>query len=173
MIPSSYVGFFQTASQAAGALIGLLFVVVVLRPGRIVGAHADPVARGLAASSFTGLVDAFFVSLLALIPGDNLGIGAAIMAVLSLYHTLRLHLGRPGARHSVIFAASLAAYGFQLFTSVEFVLHPHDAQLVDNLSFVIIGCFAVALSRAWQLLQNTAVTAEDGGHPAGRPGAAP
>ena len=39
------------------------------------------------------LVNAFFVSMLALIPGHNLGLGAAIMAVLSLYHTLRLHLG--------------------------------------------------------------------------------
>jgi hypothetical protein len=78
VIPSMYLGYFQAASQAAAALLGLLFVVIVLRPGRIVGAHANPVAKGLAASTFTGLVDAFFISLLALIPGHKLGIGAAI-----------------------------------------------------------------------------------------------
>jgi hypothetical protein len=74
VVPSNYLGYFQAASQAAAALLGLLFVVIVLRPGRIVGARANPVAKGLAASTFTGLVDAFFVSLLALIPGHKLGI---------------------------------------------------------------------------------------------------
>jgi hypothetical protein len=170
VIPSNYVGYFQAASQAAGALIGLLFVVIALRPGKIIGVRADLVARGLAASSFTGLVDAFFVSLLALIPGNNLGVGAAIMAVLSLYHTLRLHLGRPGARRTVIFVASLLAYGFQLGIAVAFVLSPHDAGLVNDLTFVLIGAFGVALSRAWQLLQSGAVAAADEGTAAGTSG---
>jgi len=170
VIPSNYMGYFQAASQAAGALIGLLFVVIALRPGKIVGARADPVARGLAASSFTGLVDAFFVSLLVLIPGRNHGVGVAIMAVLSLYHTLRLHLGLRGARHIVIFVASLLAYGFQLFIAVAFVLHPHDAGLVDDLTGVLIAAFGVALSRAWQLLQSGAVAAADEGPAAGTSG---
>ena len=164
------MGFFQAASQAAGALIGLLIVVVALKPAQIVGAHADPVARRLAASSFTGLADAFFLSLLSLIPGHNLGVGAAIMASLSLYHTLTLHLGHRGARMNVIFVASLLAYGVQLYFGVAFALHPHDADLVKSLSFVLIVAFAVALSRAWQLLQSAAVS--DGGesHAAGTSG---
>ena len=115
MIPSDYLGFFQTGSQAAGALIGLLIVVVALKPVQIIGARADPVARRLAASSFTGLVDAFFVSLLALIPGHNLGIGAAIVAGLSLYHTLRLHLGHGGEKDFVIFFARERLNGLALF----------------------------------------------------------
>ena len=79
MVPSTYASFFDAASQAAGALIGLLFVVIALKPGKIVGDRAEPASRSLAASSFIGLVNAFFVSLLALIPGHhNIGIGAAI-----------------------------------------------------------------------------------------------
>ena len=80
VVPSDYSNFFDAASQAAGALIGLLFVVIALKPGKILGPRAEPAFRRLAASSFTGLVNSFFVSLLALIPGQNLGIGAAIMA---------------------------------------------------------------------------------------------
>ena len=159
MVPNNYLSFFDAASQAAGALIGLLFVVIALRPGKIVGPRADPVSRRLAASSFTGLVNAFFVSLLALIPGHNIGLGAAIMAVLSLYYTVhytvRLHLAHPGARHIVIFVASLLAYGFELCLAIAFVLHPHDVDLVTYLTFVLIGCFSVALSRAWQLMEST------------------
>jgi hypothetical protein len=169
VVPSDYSNFFDAASQAAGALIGLLFVVIALKPGRILGSGAEPTARGLAASSFTGLVNAFFVSMLALIPGRNLGYGAAIMAVVSLYHTLRLHLGRPGTRRIFVFALSLLAYGTELGVAVAFILHPHDANLVNDLTFVLIGCFAVALGRAWQLMEYTADETRDGSA-AGNPG---
>jgi hypothetical protein len=167
VVPSNYLGYFQAASQAAAALLGLLFVVIALRPGQIVGAHANPVAKKLAASTFTGLVDAFFVSLLALIPGHKLGIGAAIVAALSLYHTLRLHLGLRRARHIVIFVASVLAYGLQLCIGIAFVLNPHDSGLVTDLTFALIFAFAVALTRAWQLLESGAVMAADEGHAAG------
>jgi hypothetical protein len=163
VIPSTYAGYFQAASQAAGALIGLLFVVIALRPGRIIGRHADPVARRFAASSFTGLVDAFFVSLLALIPGHDLGYGTAVMALLSLYHTLRLNLRYPGVRHTVAFAASLLAYGFQLCIAVAVILRPDNVDFIKFLAFVLIGAFAVGLNRAWALLESTAAAgAEEG-----------
>jgi hypothetical protein len=91
MVPSNYASFFDAASQAGGALIGLLFVVIALKPGKIVGDRAEPTSRSLAGSSSIGLVNAFFVSLLALIPGHhNIGIGAAIVAAISLYRTVRL-----------------------------------------------------------------------------------
>ena len=156
MVPSDYSGFFDAASQAAGALIGLLFVVIALKPGKIMGPHAEPTSRGLAASSFTGLVNAFFVSMLALIPGHNIGFGAAIMAVISLYHTLRLHLGHRATRHIFVFGLSLLAYGTELALAIAFVLNPHDTDLVTDLTFVLIGCFSVALGRAWQLMVSTA-----------------
>jgi hypothetical protein len=161
VVPSSYSSFFDAASQAAGALIGLLFVVIALKPGKIVGVRAEPTSRRLAASTFTGLVNAFFVSLLGLIPGHNIGIGAGVVAVLSLYHTLRLHLGHPGVRHIFTFVLSLLAYGTELYLAIEFVRHPHDTDLVTDLTFVLIGCFAVALSRAWQLMESTAVGTDD------------
>ncbi|MGD0068635.1 MAG: hypothetical protein ABSB76_35045 [Streptosporangiaceae bacterium] len=173
MIPSSYAGYFQAASQAAGALIGLLFVVIALKPGRIIGRHADPVARRLAASSFTGLVDAFFVSLLALIPGHDLGYGAAVMALLSLYHTLRLNLAYPGVRHTVIFAASLLAYGFQLCVAVAVIVAPDNVDFIKFLAFVLISAFAVGLNRAWALLESTAVAGAEEGQAKAPVGTAP
>ena len=125
------------------------------------GPHAESASRGLASSSFTGLVNAFFVSLLALIPGHNIGIGAAILALVSISYTLRLQLGRPGAGYIVIFVASLLTYGIELFIAVAFSLHPHHVGLVRALAFVLIACFSVALGRAWQLMQNTTVGTDE------------
>jgi hypothetical protein len=157
VVPSDYSSFFDAASQAAGALIGLLFVVIALKPEKIVGPRAQLASRRLAVSSFTGLVNAFFVSLLAIIPGHNLGIGATVMAVLSLYHTLQLHLAHVGRRNIVVFVVSILAYAIELALAIAFILNPHDVDLVTDLAFVLIGCFSVALSRAWQLMESTAV----------------
>jgi hypothetical protein len=153
MVPSSYNGFFGAASAAAGALIGLLFVVVSFRPDDVVGANARPAARVRAASSFIGLVNAFFVALLALIPGTNLGVGACIMALVSLFSTVRLHLRRLGKLQAAIFVASLAAFAIQLFYGVDLVLRPHDKAAVTGLTFVLIASFGVALGRAWSLME--------------------
>ena len=157
VVPSDYSSFFDAASQAAGALIGLLFVVIALKPEMIAGPRAQLASRRLAVSSFTGLVNAFFVSLLALIPGHhNLGIGATVVATFSLYHTLRLHLTHVGRSNIVVFVISLLAYSTELALAIAFILNPHDPDLITDLTFVLIGCFSVALSRAWQLMESTA-----------------
>ena len=71
----------------------------------------------------------------------------------------------------MIFSVSLIAYGFQLYTAVALILHPAEVDLVEDLAFVLIGTFGVALSRAWQLLESTGSTAADEGHAAGTSGA--
>ncbi len=73
MVPSSYLEFMITAARAAGATIGLLFVAVSLRTEAVFGPTAPSKARTLAGSSFTGLVNAFSLSLLAIVPSTNNG----------------------------------------------------------------------------------------------------
>lgn len=63
MVPSEFLGFFAAAGTAAGALIGLLFVAVTLRPESVLGDKADPAARAVAGSAFTALVASFAVAL--------------------------------------------------------------------------------------------------------------
>jgi hypothetical protein len=60
----------------------------------------------------------------------------------------------------VTFVASLLAYGIELGVAIAFIANPHNTELIDYLAFVLIDCFAVALNRAWQLLQSTAVGAD-------------
>jgi len=83
------------------------------------------------------------------------------MALFCVYHTLRLHLGHPGARHVLIFTASLLAYGIELCIAIAYIVHPHDTDLLTYLTFVLIACFSVALSRAWQLMQNTTIGTDE------------
>jgi hypothetical protein len=55
VVPDSFDGYFTAAASAAGALIGLLFVAISMRPDAVLGANPSSHARALASSSFTGL----------------------------------------------------------------------------------------------------------------------
>jgi hypothetical protein len=154
VVPEGFTDYFAAASAAAGTLIGLLFVVVSLRPEAVLGGAAAPHVRAVATSAFTALVNSFFVSLIALIPGTSLGYTAAVMALLSLHRTLRLHLGltrRTAALVQLVLA--LAAYLAQLVAGVALAVRPHAQGLVYDVAYLLIASFAVALTRAWTLMQ--------------------
>jgi hypothetical protein len=154
VIPYSYDGYFTGAGTAAAALIGLLFVAVSLRTDSVFGPNAPPAGRALASSAFTALVNAFFVSILALIPGVNLGYGTTLLAASSLWATWKLHrydVSRRSALVSLVLAA--VAYGGELYVGIAMIVRPHDSRLVTIVVYVIIGAFGIALMRAWALLQ--------------------
>jgi hypothetical protein len=154
LIPAEFAGYFTATAAAAGVLIGLLFVAVSLRPETVFGERAMPAAKAQAGSAFTSLVNSFFVSLVALIPRASLGEIATIMALISLYGTVRLH--RQVARqelHLVLLILSLIAYLYQLVVGVNLILLPHDSGEVVAMCFLVIASFAFALSRAWSLVQ--------------------
>jgi hypothetical protein len=164
VIPAAFTGYFAAAATAAGALIGLLFVAISLRADSVLGDQAGPRGRAMSGSAFTALSNSFFVSLIALIPQASLGIEAAVLALLSLYNTIRLHRGL--ARHEAaphLLVLSLAAYLGQLVVGVLLIISPHDASLVYDMAYLLIASFAAALGRAWALVQGKHVVAPPDG----------
>jgi len=160
VVPDAFLGYFTAAAAAAGALIGLLFVSISLRPDTVFGERALADGRALAGSAFTALVNAFFVSLLALMPQDNLGYPAAILGGYSLFRTLQLHW-RIGRRdlHLVSLILSSGTYLWQLVVGVLLVTRPHDSSLVYWVAYLLIASFSLALIRAWALLQGRHISA--------------
>jgi hypothetical protein len=154
VVPAEFTGYFTAAAAAAGVLIGLLFVAVSLRPETVFGQSAPPGAKAQAGSAFTSLVNSFFVALVALIPQANLGEVAIIMAVLSLISIARLH--RPVPRQeiqAVLLALGVGTYLYQVVTGLLLVIDPKDRSQVFTLAYLVIASFAVALFRAWALVQ--------------------
>src|SRR6476619_470175 len=97
-----FTSFFLASAGAGAALVGLLFVAVSVNPGRNAGPSAPPERPAVAASAYTALINAFFVSLAALIQRETF-IGAALMvSVISVIATLRLisDLFTPGLSRS-------------------------------------------------------------------------
>jgi hypothetical protein len=154
VVPDSFNGYFTAAASAAGALIGLLFVAISMRPEALLGANQSSRATALASSSFTGLVNGFFVSMAALIPGKNLGVTAVISATLALAATSRLQrrVGRSATKVAVS-ALMVAAFVAQLAVGIGLIVRPHNTSLVSGIAWITIASLAVALMRAWSLLQ--------------------
>jgi hypothetical protein len=154
MVPKAYTDYFTAAAAAAAALIGLLFVSISLRPDSVFAEGAPGEGRALAGSAFTGLVNAFFISLVAVIPAANLGVTAAILACASLYSVLQLHR-RLTLResHVGLLLMSALTYTAQFGVGIALMLAQHDKGFVTGLCYLTVASFLVALLRAWALLQ--------------------
>ena len=153
MVPEYFEGYFAATAAGAGALIGLLFVAVSLRPASLLGSAASSNGRAVAGSAFTALVNSFFVSLIALIPFVSLGYTAAGMAGLSLFSTFQMHRELDTAEAGRIqLVTALIAYLGQLVVGVLLAVKPSDATLVVAIAYLLVASFAVALKRAWMLM---------------------
>ncbi len=117
------------------------------------GENAMPGGEPLAITAFTGLVNAFVVALLGLIPKINLGVAAIVMAALSLYTVARLQRRLHTQRRQVaVLTLTLIAYTAQLAIGIDLLANPRSSGQVENLAFIIFVSLVVSLQRAWSLL---------------------
>jgi hypothetical protein len=154
VVPAEFTGYFTAAAAAAAVLIGLLFVAVSLRSETVFGDGASAAGRAQAGSAFISLSNCFFVSLVALIPKAGLGLAAIAIAIISLLANVRMH-GQVARQELqlVMLVLSLVTYLFQLVIAILLVIGPGDHALVYSLAYLELALFAVALSRAWALVQ--------------------
>jgi hypothetical protein len=158
MIPGQFITFFAASLTADGALIGLLFVAIAIEPDQIFQGKNQE--RELAASgAFTSLVNAFMISLLALIPDINVGWGIIFVAGFSLLNIMihtadKLRRGQRTFGRSLFYTISaLLLYGLEIFYSIQLIVQPrNNLDALYTLIFVLVATYAVALTRAWTLL---------------------
>ena len=160
MVPAAYLAYMIASTSAAGALIGLLFVSIALRPDDIFGPDAPVRARALSQSSFTGLANAFSVSLLAIVPHDNVGYSAAVVAVICLINTVRLHKRLRHVEYLILLISSVA-YLVQFGAGIDLIARPHDTSMLANVCYLIFTSFAIALTRVWVLIQGNVSDTHD------------
>jgi hypothetical protein len=70
MVPQELTNFFTVSAGVGATLIGLIFVAVSIAPERTVMEGAPLERQAVAASAFSALCNAFFISFFALLPGD-------------------------------------------------------------------------------------------------------
>ena len=159
MVPPELSNFFLATAGAGAALIGLLFVAVSIAPEQIVTRRAPIERQAVAASTFTALLNAFFISLGALIP-KSLGWIALVMSSLGLLNSLTLggHLLRHPKnwqnfiRRVFLILVSLFIYGDEFYYALRLTVTPFAVGNAYVLALLLLPVYAIGLIRAWELL---------------------
>jgi hypothetical protein len=152
-----YTNFFLSSTTLAGALTGLLFVAVSLAPERMLGAQASEQQRSVAATAFTALLDALWISLFGLRPGNALPRAGLVLGLLGAVSTValivRLYRARSRERLSrrwpFLMAFIVALYGAQVVTAFT---ASSAAQAPSAAATLVMVMFGVGIARSWELL---------------------
>lgn len=165
MVPDNFYTFFATSAGAGAALIGLLFVAISITPESIVKEEASPERRATANNTFTAMLNAFFISLGALIPGANLGAIVLVFGVISLSNGLGMNVqllrtqsrrqlfhGRKIFRYLLNILAPIALYGYECFLAVQLILSPSHIDSVGNITITLIAIYGWGIEQAWEML---------------------
>ena len=160
MVSPGLVSFFTASVGAGAALIGLIFVAVSIAPERTVMTGAPLERQAVAASAFSAFINAFFISLFALIPGESLGWVTVTMSLLGLWTTAYMGWSllkhpaewRSTIRRFFLILISMTVYGFELYTAVRLINAPADPYATFTLATLVGVAYGLGLTRAWQLL---------------------
>jgi len=147
MVPANLHDFMIACLGASASFIGLLFVslsVVLQRVGDEKLADKD---RSLAESSFAGLINIFFIALVAILPHENIGYVCLTVALLGFVNCLRIkHISNWPS-----LALSIIIYGTELIFALNLITHKGQTLNVGVFQTIIIALFAISLLRAWGL----------------------
>src|SRR5260370_4315391 len=160
VVPPEFANFFIAGTSAGAALVGLLFVAVSIAPEQMVTRRAPIERQAVAGSAFTALINAFFLSLAALIPRFDFGLLIVPISSLCLvtsliqgWQLLRLRKGWPSLlRRAFLVLLGVALYGLELVNGLQLLTDPLQVGIVYGLISCLLGAFALGLFRAWELL---------------------
>jgi hypothetical protein len=166
MVPDALTNFFIASAGAGAALLGLLFVSLSISPEEKITLNASVEKRVSAYGALGSLINAFFISLAALIPGNFgtavlvFGALSFIIAIQSSIQLLRPHEGASSmARRIITTVLNLGVYVAQCYYAVQLILNPHNSAPVYSLTTLLLVVYVLGVFRAWELLGGTRTTA--------------
>jgi hypothetical protein len=152
--------FFEASAGVAGALIGLLFVVISVSQERLADEGTPQIHRVRASAALTAFTNALTVSLFALIPHTDLGWTSFVVAVLGLLFILASSLSlfrrsvsfERDLREAIFLIGLCVVFVFQLVMGLRVVSNHADSGAVQTIAVLVVICFLIGIGRSWELI---------------------
>lgn len=161
MLPTDFTEFYGACAGVSGALIGLLFVAISVRPEKLSSAGENVEHQMKAAAAFSALANGLIVALFALIPDSGLGESAFFLGCFGLAATAGLAIFFLRNRNRdekirvgqiALLAGSLLLYALQLLNGIRLWHSPHHVGYITDQANILVVFFIIAIARAWDLL---------------------
>jgi hypothetical protein len=160
VLNGSYETLLPAIAGCAAALIGLLFVAMSVTGRRRPDDRPVVVEQVRAAAAILSFSNAITVALFGLVPGNNIGYPATVVAVGGIVFTLAgtrsMFASRLPRRYWPqqlgFIAALLATFAFELESGIKLLHNPRNTSAADLLCDLLIILLIIGIARAWELV---------------------
>ncbi len=160
MVFGTYRDLFTAIAGCAAALTGLLFVAISVASGRSQAARPGAARQFRAAASLLAFTNVLAVSLFGLVPQNNVGYPAVVVAVIGIMFTaagVRSILVGSSVRlllqHGLgLIGLLLLTFSVELTSGIAVMLNSSNHAALEALSNVLVACLLIGVARAWELV---------------------
>jgi hypothetical protein len=160
MLVEAYRELFAAIAECAATLSGLLFVAMTVVGRQRPADRPAVVGQVRAAASIVVFSNALTVSLFGLVPGDNAGYAAVVMAVIGILFTAAgtrsIFSGSMARRHIprqiALLTILLVTFAFELAAGIDLIASPRSAGAAELVSNLLIVLLIIGVARAWELV---------------------
>jgi hypothetical protein len=161
MVPAAFLTYFAACAGAGGALIGLLFVAISIVPEDTNKNGLSVERRVTANNTFTAMINAFFISLAALIPSMNVGFITLILGLIGLSNSLGMDWllikDRSSSSSSLLpklltVITTLGLYGYECYIGLQLIISPKNVDSIVTISVILLGIYGWGIVKAWELI---------------------
>ena len=148
-------------AASAAALTGLLFVAMSVAPRSAVAGLPAVIRQVRAAASLLAFTNTLAVSLFGLIPGNNAGIPAVVVAAIGILFTaasVRSMLAdvatsrEQALRQAGLVGLLFAAFCVELGGGIALVANPASTGAANVVCNVLAALMFIGIARAWELI---------------------
>ena len=161
MVPAEFIPFFAAMAGVGATLFGLTFLAVSISAGSAGPATALVLRQAQTASSYGALLNPLVISLLALVPGAEIGSATLILSSIGLVNTFLMSvflIREPALRRNerlrtgIFVLGSLTIFGFELLYGIRLSRSPADIASLTSLTTWLVIIYIYGVARAWDLV---------------------
>ena len=160
MLSGTFENLLSAVAGCAATLTGLLFVAMTVADRQSRADRPVVIGQVRATASIVAFTNALAVSLYGLVPGNNIGYPAIVLAGVGIFYTaagtrsiFSSHAPqRQVLRQLQLIALLLAVFAAELAGGIDLVLNPRGTGADEFVCDLLVALLMIGIARAWELV---------------------